>query len=53
MMELDLPEDVLTGHVFPEEYKQLFEAMEQSRDFSQSWLYEEILENTNTTMRHI
>lgn len=53
MMELDLPEDVLTGHVFPEEYKQLFEAMEQSRDFSQSWLYEEILENTNTTVRHI
>ncbi|XP_069786963.1 dimethyladenosine transferase 2, mitochondrial [Narcine bancroftii] len=47
MMQLDLPENILTGHVFPEEYKKLFEAMERSQDFRQSWLFEEVLENLN------
>ncbi|XP_051868852.1 dimethyladenosine transferase 2, mitochondrial [Pristis pectinata] len=53
MMQLDLPEDILTGHVFPEEYKKLFEAMEHSQDFNQSWLYDEVLENMNSTMSPI
>lgn len=41
-----MPEDIVTGHVYPEEYRQLFLLMEKSQEFKQSWLYEEILENT-------
>ncbi|XP_064411957.1 dimethyladenosine transferase 2, mitochondrial [Latimeria chalumnae] len=48
LAQLELPEDIITGHVYPEEYKRLFEVMEQSEEFSQSWLYEEVLENTKT-----
>ncbi|KAG7279124.1 hypothetical protein CRUP_022319 [Coryphaenoides rupestris] len=44
--EMRLPQDILTGNVFPEEYLRLFQLMEQSQEFMQSWLYDEILENT-------
>ncbi|XP_063049426.1 dimethyladenosine transferase 2, mitochondrial [Engraulis encrasicolus] len=47
--EMGLFEDVLTGQLYPEEYKQLFSLMEQSQQFKQSWLYEEILENTKVS----
>lgn len=46
LSEMSLPEDILTGNVYPEEYRQLFQLMEKSQEFTQSWLYEEILENT-------
>ncbi|KAK5611844.1 hypothetical protein CRENBAI_008681 [Crenichthys baileyi] len=45
LSELGLPEDILTGNVYPEEYLQLFQLMDKSKEFTQSWLYEEILEN--------
>lgn len=38
----------MTGDVYPEEYKRLFELMEQSGNFTESWLYEEMLETTHT-----
>lgn len=44
--ELGMPKDILTGEVYPEEYLQLFQLMDKSQEFTQSWLYEEILENT-------
>lgn len=47
--QMGLFEDVLTGQVYPDEFKQLFELMEQSQEFNQSWLYEEILENSKKT----
>ncbi|MBN3293020.1 TFB2M transferase, partial [Polypterus senegalus] len=47
--QLKLPHDILTGQVYPEEYKHLFEAIEHSEEFTQSWLYDEILENTQKT----
>ncbi|KAM7423887.1 hypothetical protein PAMA_000315 [Pampus argenteus] len=46
LSEMDIPEDTPTGHVYPEEYLRLFQLMEKSQEFTQSWLYEEILENT-------
>ncbi|KAM6981377.1 dimethyladenosine transferase 2, mitochondrial [Aplochiton taeniatus] len=46
LKEMGMQEDIMTGHVYPEEYRQLFGLMERSQEFTQSWLYEEILENS-------
>lgn len=44
--QLNLPPDILVGHMYPEQYIHLFEVMEHSEEFGDSWLYNEILENT-------
>uniref|UniRef100_A0A8C0J346 rRNA adenine N(6)-methyltransferase n=1 Tax=Chelonoidis abingdonii TaxID=106734 RepID=A0A8C0J346_CHEAB len=41
LRELEIPENIITGNLYPEEYRRLFEAMEHSKEFSQSWLYDE------------
>lgn len=41
-------DDTMTGDVYPDEYKRLFELMEQSGSFAESWLYQETLETTTT-----
>lgn len=46
LAEMGLPEDIMTGQIFPRQYLQLFQLIEKSQDFAQSWLYEEIMENT-------
>ncbi|XP_029114456.1 dimethyladenosine transferase 2, mitochondrial isoform X2 [Scleropages formosus] len=43
LTELGLLEDVQTGQVFPEEYKVLFERLQQSKELPQNWLYNENL----------
>ncbi|XP_052009126.1 dimethyladenosine transferase 2, mitochondrial-like [Xyrauchen texanus] len=46
--KLGLLDDTLTGDIYPDEYKRLFELMEQSGKFAESWLHEETLETKNT-----
>ncbi|XP_051235159.1 dimethyladenosine transferase 2, mitochondrial isoform X2 [Dicentrarchus labrax] len=46
LSQLSLPEDILTGCVYPEDYLKLFRLIDASSAFSHSWLYEEFLENT-------
>ncbi|XP_053722560.1 dimethyladenosine transferase 2, mitochondrial-like isoform X3 [Synchiropus splendidus] len=46
LAQMGMMEDILTGHVYPQEYLQLFQLMDKSQEFTQSWLYEEVLENT-------
>ncbi|XP_077200430.1 dimethyladenosine transferase 2, mitochondrial [Paroedura picta] len=47
LRQLEIPEDITTGSLYPEEYKSLFEAMEQSNEFEQSWLYDDSLEDSS------
>ncbi|KAJ6664739.1 hypothetical protein lerEdw1_006312 [Lerista edwardsae] len=45
LRQLEIPENITTGSLYPEQYKCLFEAMEQSNEFDQSWLYDDSLED--------
>ncbi|XP_015263941.1 PREDICTED: dimethyladenosine transferase 2, mitochondrial [Gekko japonicus] len=47
LRQIEIPEDITTGNLYPEEYKCLFEAMEQSKEFDQSWLFEDSLEDNS------
>ncbi|XP_062980379.1 dimethyladenosine transferase 2, mitochondrial [Elgaria multicarinata webbii] len=40
LRQLEIPENITTGSLYPEQYKALFEIMTQSNEFDQSWLYE-------------
>ncbi|XP_061671169.1 dimethyladenosine transferase 2, mitochondrial isoform X2 [Syngnathoides biaculeatus] len=46
LSEIGLPEKIMTGHVHPSEYLQLFRLMIKIPEFTQSWLFEEIMENS-------
>ncbi|XP_066467603.1 dimethyladenosine transferase 2, mitochondrial [Tiliqua scincoides] len=46
LRQLEIPENITTGSLYPEQYKCLFEAMEQSNEFDQSWLYDDALEDS-------
>ncbi|XP_042301599.1 dimethyladenosine transferase 2, mitochondrial isoform X1 [Sceloporus undulatus] len=41
LRQLEMPENITTGSLYPEQYKCLFELMEQSNEFDQSWLYDD------------
>lgn len=41
LRQLEIPENITTGSLYPEQYKSLFEIMEQTNEFDQSWLYDE------------
>ncbi|XP_076011676.1 dimethyladenosine transferase 2, mitochondrial [Genypterus blacodes] len=45
LSEMGLPDDILIGNVYPEQYLELFRLIVKSQEFTQSWLYKEILEN--------
>nr|XP_033792939.1 dimethyladenosine transferase 2, mitochondrial [Geotrypetes seraphini] len=48
LKQLEIPNDVLTGNLYPEEYMRLFEAMVHHTDFYQSWIFNEVLESTQS-----
>uniref|UniRef100_A0A8B9SIY0 rRNA adenine N(6)-methyltransferase n=1 Tax=Anas platyrhynchos TaxID=8839 RepID=A0A8B9SIY0_ANAPL len=42
---LEIPTDVVTGNLYPEDYKRLFEALQNSSVFTESWFHDEVLES--------
>uniref|UniRef100_A0A8B9UY80 rRNA adenine N(6)-methyltransferase n=1 Tax=Anas zonorhyncha TaxID=75864 RepID=A0A8B9UY80_9AVES len=40
-----IPTDVVTGNLYPEDYKRLFEALQNSSVFTESWFHDEVLES--------
>uniref|UniRef100_A0A8C3CDK1 rRNA adenine N(6)-methyltransferase n=1 Tax=Cairina moschata TaxID=8855 RepID=A0A8C3CDK1_CAIMO len=42
---LEIPADVETGNLYPEDYKRLFEALQNSSVFTESWFHDEVLES--------
>ncbi|XP_053158380.1 dimethyladenosine transferase 2, mitochondrial [Hemicordylus capensis] len=48
LRQLEIPENITTGSLYPEQYKCLFEAMVQSKEFDQSWLYDDSLEDNRS-----
>ncbi|NWS42304.1 TFB2M transferase, partial [Probosciger aterrimus] len=46
LRELEIPENVQTRNVYPEDYKRLFEALQSSNIFTEAWWHEEVFENT-------
>ncbi|XP_053567019.1 dimethyladenosine transferase 2, mitochondrial [Bombina bombina] len=44
LSQLQLPDDILAGNIYPQQYKSIFEAMQHSEDFS-SLLYNEIYDH--------
>ncbi|XP_035420664.1 dimethyladenosine transferase 2, mitochondrial [Cygnus atratus] len=42
---LEIPTDVETGNLYPEDYKRLFEALQNSNVFTESWFHDEVLES--------
>ncbi|XP_019382834.1 PREDICTED: dimethyladenosine transferase 2, mitochondrial isoform X1 [Gavialis gangeticus] len=44
--QLEIPENSLTGDLYPEEYRGIFEVLEQSPEFDRSWLYNDTFKMT-------
>ncbi|NXI65877.1 TFB2M transferase, partial [Anseranas semipalmata] len=42
---LEIPKNVETGNLYPEDYKRLFDALQNSSVFTESWFHDEILES--------
>ncbi|NWI61120.1 TFB2M transferase, partial [Calyptomena viridis] len=46
---LEIPENAAMRDLYPEDYRRLFEALQNSSLFPETWLYEGALENVRTT----
>ncbi|KFP91822.1 hypothetical protein N311_01521, partial [Apaloderma vittatum] len=44
LRELEIPKNALTRNLYPEDYKRLFEALQNSSMFTETWLHDEVLE---------
>ncbi|XP_010019067.1 PREDICTED: dimethyladenosine transferase 2, mitochondrial, partial [Nestor notabilis] len=45
LRELEIPENAQTRNVYPEDYKRLFEALQNSNVFTETWWHDEVFEN--------
>ncbi|NXM76180.1 TFB2M transferase, partial [Serilophus lunatus] len=45
---LEIPENATMRDLYPEDYRRLFEALQNSSTFSETWFYEDIFENIRT-----
>ncbi|NXJ85553.1 TFB2M transferase, partial [Trogon melanurus] len=44
LRELEIPKNALTRNLYPEDYKRLFEALQNSNMFTETWFHDEVLE---------
>ncbi|KYO23858.1 dimethyladenosine transferase 2, mitochondrial [Alligator mississippiensis] len=44
--QLEIPENILTGHLYPEEYRGIFEVLDRSLEFDRSLLFNDVFKNT-------
>nr|XP_009685016.1 PREDICTED: dimethyladenosine transferase 2, mitochondrial [Struthio camelus australis] len=45
LRELEIPENAQTVNLYPEDYRRLFEALQNSSVFTESWFHDEVLES--------
>ncbi|KFQ17550.1 hypothetical protein N331_01036, partial [Merops nubicus] len=45
LRELEIPKSAETRHLYPEDYKRLFEALQNSNIFTETWFHDEVLES--------
>ncbi|NXI93958.1 TFB2M transferase, partial [Psophia crepitans] len=45
LRELDIKTNAETYHLYPEDYRRLFEALQNSNVFTETWFHDEVLEN--------
>uniref|UniRef100_A0A8B9QVY8 rRNA adenine N(6)-methyltransferase n=1 Tax=Apteryx owenii TaxID=8824 RepID=A0A8B9QVY8_APTOW len=45
LRELEIPENAETVNLYPEDYRRLFEALQSSSVFTESWFHDEVLES--------
>ncbi|GAB0187157.1 dimethyladenosine transferase 2, mitochondrial [Grus japonensis] len=45
LRELEIPKNAETCHLYPEDYRRLFEALQNSNMFAETWFHDEVLES--------
>lgn len=45
LRELEIPKNAETRNLYPEDYRRLFEAMQNSNTFTETWFHDEVLES--------
>lgn len=45
LRELEIPKNAETRNLYPEDYRRLFEALQNSNMFTETWFHDEVLES--------